>query len=114
MTIRTLIFGTVAALALATPALAQSMLGHDGQGMMPGTMPHEHAATALSPYAGQQHRAIKALSAEEIEGLKNGMGLGIAKAGELNGYPGPLHVLQLRNELKLTPAQLQAITAIKD
>jgi hypothetical protein len=55
-----------------------------------------------SPYAGQQARTIKALSDEEIAALRNGEGLGMAKAAELNGYPGPLHVLALAAQLELT------------
>ena len=33
-----------------------------------------------SPYAGQQTRAIKALSPEDIASLRNGEGMGMAKA----------------------------------
>jgi hypothetical protein len=36
----------------------------------------------------------------------------MAKAAELNGYPGPAHVLSLARELALTPDQLQQVTAI--
>jgi Spy/CpxP family protein refolding chaperone len=67
-----------------------------------------------TPYAGQQNRIIKALSEEEIAELLNGEGMGMAKAAELNGYPGPLHVLTLARELKLTPTQRQQIHAIFD
>jgi hypothetical protein len=63
-------------------------------------------------YAGQHTRAIKALSAEDISGLINGEGMGMAKAAELNGYPGPKHVLTLAHELKLTEAQRQQVQAI--
>jgi hypothetical protein len=59
----------------------------------------------LSPYAGQESRAIKALSAEELHGLREGAGLGLGKAAELNGYPGPKHVLELAQELGLSPVQ---------
>ena len=66
-----------------------------------------HAAEpATSPYAGQDARAIKALSAEDIEALRTGQGMGFAKAAELNGYPGPAHVLALAEQLQLTPEQL--------
>jgi hypothetical protein len=65
-------------------------------------------------YAGQQTRAIKALSEEDIAALLNGEGMGMAKAAELNGYPGPKHVLTLANELKLTEAQRQQVQAIFD
>ena len=66
--------------------------------------PHQGAATA-SPYAGEQSRDIKALSATETNNLLNGAGMGYAKAAELNGYPGPMHVLELARPLKLTDAQ---------
>ena len=57
------------------------------------------------PYAGQQQRDIKALSVNEIEALLAGKGTGFAKAAELNGYPGPLHVLELAEQLGLSADQ---------
>ena len=65
-----------------------------------------------SPYAGQQTRAIKALSDDDVAALLKGDGMGFAKAAELNGYPGPKHVLDLADRLKLTPDQRQRIEAI--
>ncbi len=56
-------------------------------------------------YAGQQDRGVKALSTERINGLLNGEGLGYAKSAELNGWPGPLHILELADELSLTELQ---------
>jgi Spy/CpxP family protein refolding chaperone len=56
-------------------------------------------------YAGDERREIKSLSAEEIDGLLNGRGMGLARAAELNHYPGPRHVLELATELQLTPRQ---------
>ncbi|MDH3713837.1 MAG: hypothetical protein OET44_08340 [Gammaproteobacteria bacterium] len=58
-----------------------------------------------SPYRGQQTRAIKALSPQQIDDYLNGRGLGYAKAAELNHYPGPRHVLDLAGELELTSRQ---------
>ena len=46
------------------------------------------AAPAQSPYAGMQSRSIKALSAQQIDDLRAGRGMGLALAAELNGYPG--------------------------
>lgn len=63
-------------------------------------------ADADSPYDGQELRSIKSISPEEIEGLKNGEGMGFAKLAELNHFPGPRHVLDLSQELDLTPFQL--------
>jgi Spy/CpxP family protein refolding chaperone len=62
-------------------------------------------ATVISPYAGQQTRAIKALSTDEVDGYLAGRGMGRARPAELNGYPGPRHVLDAASELKLTAAQ---------
>ena len=65
-------------------------------------------------YAGQQDRQIKSLSAEDIEELKAGKGWGLAKPAELNGYPGPSHVLELKTQLALTPQQEAGIKDLFD
>ena len=67
------------------------------------------AALAQSPYAGMQTRPIKALSAQQIDDLKAGRGMGLALAAELNGYPGPAHVLELSEKLALSPEQKERI-----
>jgi Spy/CpxP family protein refolding chaperone len=61
--------------------------------------------TKRGVYAGEERREIKSLPAEEVEGLLNGQGMGLAKAAELNHYPGPRHVLELAAELRLTAEQ---------
>ena len=60
---------------------------------------------AASPYAGEEGREIKALSAEDVNAYLTGQGMGFAKAAELNGYAGPKHVLELASELDLTAEQ---------
>jgi len=67
-----------------------------------------------APYAGQQGRSIKALSDDDIAALRKGEGMGMAKAAELNGYPGPAYVLQLAGPLGLTDAQHRDVQAIFD
>ncbi len=67
-------------------------------------------STVHSPYAGQETRGIKALSQNDVEGLLTGTGTpfgGMAKPAELNGYPGPRHVLDahIAGELQLTDEQ---------
>jgi hypothetical protein len=57
------------------------------------------------PYAGLQPRGIKALSDQQIADLRAGRGMGLALAAELNGYPGPMHVLELADKLALRPEQ---------
>lgn len=65
-------------------------------------------APPSTPYAGQQQRAIKSLSEGDVAGLLAGQGAGLAKAAELNGYPGPAHVLELAKELRLSESQAEA------
>ena len=71
------------------------------------------AASAPSPYAGEQTREIKALSESDIDNLRNGRGMGLARPAELNSYPGPRHVLDTA-ELALTPEQTAALTRVFD
>lgn len=70
------------------------------------------ATDPTMPYAGQQNRTVMALDDAEVAGLLAGKGLGMAKAAELNRYPGPAHVLELADRLELTPGQREATTAI--
>jgi hypothetical protein len=63
------------------------------------------AAPAVSPYAGDERRAIKALSEDEVRDYLAGSGMGFAKAAELNRYPGPRHVLELADRLALSAEQ---------
>ncbi|MDP8920483.1 MAG: hypothetical protein M3O00_16685 [Pseudomonadota bacterium] len=58
-----------------------------------GTAQAQHASP--SPYAGMEARQIKALSDQQIADLRAGRGMGLVLSGELNGYPGPIHVLEL-------------------
>jgi hypothetical protein len=64
---------------------------------------------AETPYAGMQGRTVKALSEQQVADLNAGRGMGMALAAELNGYPGPSHVLELADRLELTPAQIVAV-----
>lgn len=70
-------------------------------GSLVGCAGHSH-------YAGWESRDIKALSPGDIEGLRAGRGMSLALAAELNGYPGPLHVLELGDRLALTQSQRTA------
>lgn len=62
-----------------------------------------------SKYVGQEKREIKSLSESDIEELKNGRGWGLAKAAELNGVPGPAHLLEMKGEIDLSTEQIRAI-----
>lgn len=67
-----------------------------------------------SPYADQLDSPIRGLSAQEVDDLRNGRGMGLARAAELNGHPGPRHVLELAAELgvdAVLSARIEAIMA---
>jgi len=65
-----------------------------------------------SKYAGEENREIKSLSNDDIEELKTGKGWGLAKAAELNGVPGPVHLLEMKEEINLNAEQIRAIEDI--
>ena len=94
----------IVCLAGSGPAFAQ----HAGHGE--GTERPE----ANRPYAGQQAREIKSLSADDLDELRRGAGWGLARAAELNGVPGPAHLLELSDELALDEQQIAAITTVRD
>ncbi|MCP1198624.1 Spy/CpxP family protein refolding chaperone [Notoacmeibacter sp. MSK16QG-6] len=66
------------------------------------------------PYADLQNREIKALSPERQDDLIAGRGAGFALAAELNGLPGPRHVLDMADEIDLKDDQRAEIQAIFD
>lgn len=69
-----------------------------------------------SPYVGEETRDIKSLSETDIESLTEGSGVafgGMAKLAELNGYPGPRHLLDMVDtEMNFTDEQLEQIEEI--
>ena len=90
-----LAMATVTVLALGSLAAAQHQQGH-------------------TPYAGLQSRAVKALSEQQVSDLRAGRGMGFALAAELNGYPGPLHVLELADQLELSAALRERVRLLYD
>ena len=78
-------------LFLPTFAFAQNHSGNHG--------------SAPSDYAGQETRLIKSLSEDDLEEIARGGGWGLARAAELNGVPGPTHLLELADEIGLTEQQ---------
>ena len=83
------VFLTIILLTAATSASAQK----------------HHDSKNHQPYADLKGRDIKALSQQQIDDLKAGKGMSLALAAELNGYPGPAHVLELADQLKLNKQQ---------
>jgi Spy/CpxP family protein refolding chaperone len=71
-------------------------------------------AVAQTPYAGMQTRPVKALSEQQVSDLNAGRGMGLALAAELNGYPGPSHVLELADKLELSSDQRRQVQSLFD
>lgn len=71
-------------------------------------------AQNMQPYTGLQNRPIKALSDQQQDDLRSGRGAGMALAAELHGYPGPSHVLELADQMNLSPQQKQGVKALFD
>jgi hypothetical protein len=91
------------------------MRGHRTAGlliliMLPGaaSAQQDHDHGSHSQYAGMQAREIKALDSAVVADYMSGAGMGYALSAELNGYPGPRHVLELADSLALTDAQRTA------
>jgi hypothetical protein len=72
--------------------------------------------TLTSPYREEQASEIRGLTEKEIRELRNGQGMGLARAAELNGYPGPRHLLDAveAEQIHLTPEQLRTIRRLFD
>jgi Spy/CpxP family protein refolding chaperone len=86
------------ALALCIPASTMAQHSHDSQ----------------TPYAGMQNRAIKSLSDKDINELRRGGGWGMALAAELNGMPGPAHLLELKDQIPLALDQVAKTQTLLD
>jgi len=73
---------------------------------MPFSTLAQHSHGGQKPYAGMQNRAIKSLSDNDINELQRGGGWGLALAAELNGMPGPSHLLELKDKIPLASDQV--------
>jgi Spy/CpxP family protein refolding chaperone len=63
--------------------------------------------------ADAAHRRMQAMQEEIDRVVAQGLGAGMAFAADQNGYPGPRHVLELKERLRLTPAQEARMTALE-
>ncbi len=78
---------------------------------MPTKAQHVHAS---SSYAHSRGAEVVSLTDDEVRALRQGEGMGLARAAELNHFPGPRHLLDLASDLGLSDAQVQRIRAIHD
>lgn len=101
MTRRIRLFAAGAAVAAIALGLAVTAAPQEG---------HAHH----SAYADQEASGIAGLTAREMAQLLAGEGMGLARPAELNGYPGPLHVLEAADELALSPEQRRRTQEIFD
>lgn len=97
---------TLGGLAIGGLALAQPLVQI--------AIPHFFQSTPKSPYADQTESPVRGLTAQEVDDLLQGRGAGFARMAELNRYPGPRHVLDLKDELALSPDQAQVIQVVFD
>lgn len=74
------------------------------------------AATAAQGHhpgnAPERSVQVKTLAQAEVDQLLAGAGMGMALPAELNGYPGPRHVLELADSLALDPGQRASVEGI--
>lgn len=101
---KTLLYVSFAAILLVAGGLIVFSL------LRPSNQPSE----TRSPYVSQLDSPVRGLSAQEVDDLLNGRGAGYARSAELNSYPGPRHVLDMRSELDLGPdieAQIETVFA---
>jgi Spy/CpxP family protein refolding chaperone len=70
------------------------------------------AVTGVS--LAQEHPAPKTLSPGQPDDYRQGRGMSLALAAELNHHPGPRHVLDLADALALTEAQRTTAREVRD
>lgn len=109
MSLTETLFAAVLAAGASFSAVAQS---HAPGQLHPPSHGGHAGAPSATPYAGLQQREIKALSEQQIADLRAGKGMSLALPAELNGYPGPAHVLALADRLELSTAQRVATQAL--
>ena len=75
---------------------------------------HQHGQQPAAPAAKKAEASHHAYLEMERGAIERGEGFGMAMAADKAGYPGPKHILQLKEQLKLTAEQESAVTALMD
>ncbi len=88
---------------MALALMARAGLVDGAQNSSPGAQAQQHAASME-----HHHSCIE----EERASIERGEGFGMALAADNAGYPGPRHVLDLADKLKLTAEQRSAMEKV--
>jgi Spy/CpxP family protein refolding chaperone len=72
----------------------------------------QHGMTQPGPGSPPPHRLAETCATAFEENIASGRGFGLAFVADQNGYPGPLHVLEMKDRLKLTPEQDAKVQAM--
>ena len=110
---RTSVAATPADAACAPAPSPSTSMGTPAAGHAGHDQTHDQATDEPSPYAERfdPTAAIRALTPDEIGQIQRGEGAGFALPAELNGVPGPRHVLDLAAELGLAADQRTEVQA---
>ena len=90
------------ALAALLIGTAGAVAQHKGSGSGSGL---ESQPPPTASYSGFDKRKVASFSDADVAAMLDGRGMGFALPAEINGYPGPMHVLELADQLGLTPEQ---------
>jgi Spy/CpxP family protein refolding chaperone len=119
----TLLLGTIAVAQTPDPATCPLHAEHmKAEGKQTTDSDHKQhvegmaqpMAAEKSPYTDRTALPIKALTQDAMDGYHNGTGMGLAIPAEMNGYPGPRHILDMADKLELTAEQRAKLQPIYD
>src|SRR5206468_6360502 len=83
--------------------------------LVPVTVSAQHAGHQHTPGAPSEgHLKAQACLDEFDAVVRDGRGFGMAFAADQQGYPGPMHVLELKDRLALSPEQEMRVRALVD
>jgi hypothetical protein len=99
------ILAAMAAIALITAGAAVA------QHVPPAGSGHGQHTNAYAAFKG---REVASLSEADVLAMRAGRGMGLALPAELNGYPGPMHVLEHAAAITLSPEQTERVKATFD
>jgi Spy/CpxP family protein refolding chaperone len=107
--------GTHALTMTMTMLLVASALAAGGaQAQHAGPTMRDHGHQPGAPGGNAGHQRADACAQEFESVVREGRGFGMAFAADQNGYPGPMHVLELKDRLALTPDQQHRMQALMD